>query len=218
MSKRLDLTGTKRGRLTFISFSHIENQSTYWNCKCDCGNICVIKGSGYTKSCGCLSIEAKSKNGKKNKNRQSHKDFIVSRIKIDQKTGCWNWTKSLIKGYARISGRRGKESQLASRYVFKYIKGIDPKDKQVCHTCDNPKCVNPDHLFLGTLKDNFQDMKNKGRSARGVKNSKAKLTESEVKKIRSLKGKLTGVKTAELFDVSHSTIKRIWSGKLWTHI
>lgn len=218
MSKRLDLSGKKRGRLTFLKFSHIKNQATYWECICDCGQQCIIRGSGKTKSCGCLALEAKSKNGKKNKNKQSHKEFILSRIEIDSKTNCWNWTKSLIKGYARIGGIRGKESPLTSRYVFKYLKGIDPKGKQVCHTCDNPKCVNPDHLFLGTLIDNFEDMKDKNRSARGEKNNKAKLTEYEIKKILSLKGKLKRNDVANLFDISSSTIGRIWKKEIWKHI
>lgn len=218
MSPRLNLTGKKRGRLTFIEFNHIKNQSTYWKCKCDCGNTCIVKGAGRTKSCGCLSLEAKSNNGKRNKNKQSHREFILSRVNIDKKTGCWNWNKSLISGYARISGLRGKESPIASRYVYKYIKGVDPEDKQVCHTCDNPKCVNPDHLFLGTIIDNFQDMKNKGRSARGERNNKAKLTEHEVKKIKKLKGKLKRKEIADLFDVSTSTINRVLRGDSWKHI
>lgn len=218
MSKRLDLTKTKRGRLTFIKLAYIKNQSTFWECDCDCGKTTIVRGAGKTQSCGCLALEAKSKNGKKNKNKQSHKEFILSRIEIDTKTNCWNWTKSLIKGYARISGTRSKESPLTSRYVFKYLKGIDPKNKQVCHTCDNPKCVNPDHLFLGTLIDNFKDMKNKGRSARGIKNTKAKLTEYEVKKILSLKGKLNQHEVGRLFNVCGSTISNIWNKRTWKHI
>lgn len=217
MSKRLNLVGQKRGRLTFIEMSHIKNQSTYWKCKCDCGNYCIVRGAGNSKSCGCLSKEAKSKNGKNNKNRQTHKQYILSRIKIDSKTGCWNWTKALIKGYARI-GKKGEDSPLASRYVCKYLKGIDPKGNIVCHTCDNPKCVNPDHLFIGTTLDNFKDMRIKGRSARGERNTQAKLTEKEVKKIRKLENELDSAKVAEIFDISKSTVLSIWSKKTWKHI
>ncbi len=212
------MEGTKRGRLTFIDIAYIRKQATFWNCKCDCGNNIVVWGSGKTKSCGCLAKETKSINGKKNRNNLSPVDFIKSNIEVDDETKCWNWTKSLIDGYARISGRRGRKSVIASRYVYEHIKGEDPGSLQVCHTCDNPKCVNPDHLFLGTQIENFQDMKNKKRSACGVKNFKSKLTEKEVLQIRKIQNKLNPKEIAEIYGVAISTIRRILNRKTWTHI
>ncbi len=105
--KRLNLKGIKRGKLTFIEFSHIENKSTYWKCRCDCGNFITVKGAGKTKSCGCLALKARSINGKNNENKQSPIDFIKTRIKTNDKTGCWEWAASLLEGYARISDKRG---------------------------------------------------------------------------------------------------------------
>jgi len=216
--KKLQLEGKRRGRLKFIKIAYIKNQSTYWECLCDCGNVCEILGAGKTKSCGCLSTEAKSINGLKNKNTQTPIEFIKTRIIIDPKTKCWNWQKSLIKGYARVSGNKGKKSPLVSRYVYEYIKGINPKNKLVCHTCDNPKCVNPDHLFLGTHKDNFKDMREKNRSACGIKNVKAKLTEKEVLQIRKLQNKITIKEMTKIYNVTKTTISRILRRKTWKHI
>lgn len=216
--KKLNLVGKKRGRLTFIEFSHIKNYATYWKCKCSCGNTTTVQGSGNVKSCGCLALIARSKNGKKNKNLQSPIEFIKSRIIIDKKTKCWNWTKSLIKGYARMTNTRNKESALVSRYVYKCIKGKDPSGMLVCHTCDNPKCVNPDHLFLGTHIDNFRDMRNKGRSAKGIKNNKAKLTNKDVLEIRKLIPKLKMVELARIYGVTRTTIGDIKYRRSWKHI
>lgn len=80
--------------------------------------------------------------------------------------GCWYWTGSLSnKGYGRILVN-GKNA-LASRVSYQLYKG-DPSSLFVCHHCDNPACVNPDHLFLGTAVDNMRDMANKGRNFKPV--------------------------------------------------
>ncbi len=112
----------------------------------------------------------------------------------------------------------GRKSEIASRYVYEHIKGIDPGNKCVCHTCDNPKCVNPNHLFLGTYLDNFEDMKNKKRSACGIKNFKAKLTEKEVLQIRRLHRKLNIKELIDIYEVDESTIRRVIKRETWKHI
>ena len=81
------------------------------------------------------------------------------------KSACWNWTGSLNeKGYGlfRIGGRKGK-AEKAHRVSWEMFNGPIPENLHVLHLCDNRKCVNPEHLFLGTHQDNMKDMMTKGR-------------------------------------------------------
>jgi hypothetical protein len=89
----------------------------------------------------------------------------------------------------------------------------------VRHDCDNPRCVNPDHLFVGTRRDNLQDMKAKGRHLYGERNSQAKLTNKKVREIRRLwGGGATQRHIAKLFDVAPITISRIIRGERWASV
>lgn len=93
------------------------------------------------------------------------------------------------------------------------------QDEQVLHTCDNPPCVNPNHLFIGTNQDNMNDMFAKGRNAKGEKHGCAKLTEADVQKIRTLHKEWWSVKyLSKKFNVTRSTIYLIIHRKIWTHI
>lgn len=82
-------------------------------------------------------------------------------------TGCWIWNASVDKdGYGYFHTKtvtRGAKMQRAHRVSYQMYKGSIPKGKVVCHTCDTPSCVNPHHLFVGTHKENMQDMVNKKR-------------------------------------------------------
>ena len=100
---------------------------------------------------------------------------------IDKKTGCWNWIGSRFpNGYGQST-----YAQYAHRASWLLFKGEIPKNKYVLHKCDNPSCVNPDHLFLGDQFDNMRDCSTKGRSARGSKNGQSKITEEKAIEIRS---------------------------------
>lgn len=130
-------------------------------------------------------------------------------------SGCWLWTGSVeIHGYGRIANN--KKIYLAHRISYSLFKGFIG-DKFVLHHCDNPPCVNPDHLFLGTQLDNIKDRNSKNRQGRGEKIS-SKLTEKDILKIRALKGKLTQVQIAKKFSLSVGHVHLILKKRSWRHI
>lgn len=103
--------------------------------------------------------------------------------------GCWDWTAGLFSnGYGQF--RKGNLKLKAHRVAYMITFGSIPSGKLVCHHCDNKRCVNPSHLFIGTHKDNAQDREKKGRHPHkgvqrfGVKNSAAKIDPTIVKFIR----------------------------------
>jgi transcriptional regulator of aromatic amino acid metabolism len=148
------------------------------------------------------------------------KSRIRGRYVVNPSTGCWNWKLSTIgKGYGQLHVRHLKE-RFAHRVAYRAFKGDIPADTDVLHTCDNKLCVNPSHLFLGTKKDNAQDMKAKDRHLYGELNTEAKLTEKQVLQIHRLY-KAGGVSTYQLadrFGVSQSTIWKILKGHRWEHV
>jgi len=134
-------------------------------------------------------------------------------------SGCWIWQGSACGdgyGFFQINGKRYKPH----RYSFEHYNGPIPKGMFVCHKCDIPLCVNPAHLWLGTLQDNHNDMMIKGRHGYGKQlgknNPSAKLTEQQVLEIRSLPG--PNWKLAIQYNVSKNTIDCIKNRKSWTHL
>jgi hypothetical protein len=99
-------------------------------------------------------------------------------------------------------------------------RGVIPAGMFVCHSCDNPSCVNIDHLFLGTHKENMRDMKSKGRQANGERQHLAKLSEDQVTWIRKLwvAGRMTLKEVGDLFGVSDSTVLAIHQRRTWSHV
>lgn len=127
--------------------------------------------------------------------------------------GCWNWTGTLNnKGYGRFQFE-GK-SYGAHRVAFAVGKNTAlPGIVVVCHRCDNPRCMNPEHLFLGTLDDNNQDMRAKGRARapKGEASPKCKLTEKDIADIRA--SALRQADLCRLYGISDGHMSRIISGK-----
>jgi len=133
--------------------------------------------------------------------------------------GCWIWLGGFNdKGYGVLHNNR---TCYAHRYSWELVYGpIKSQLAFVCHTCDNPKCVNPNHLFLGDNNDNVQDKVSKGRQARGHRPGIDKLTEEKVKEIRQLytTGQYTCRQLATQFSVSKSTIIAVIARKQWKHV
>jgi DNA-binding CsgD family transcriptional regulator len=134
--------------------------------------------------------------------------------------GCWEWTGALMgKGYGflKIPGTRKQIG--AHRLSFLIHHGPLPDDALVCHTCDNPKCVKPSHLFAGSASDNLQDMKHKDRHLNGARNGQAKLTDDKVRQIHRMNRKgLSQGKIAKSFGIAQSTVFKILNGQRWEHI
>ena len=140
--------------------------------------------------------------------------------KIAKGDGCWEWTASLAgKGYGQMKLPKQRKQEYSHRLAYMIYKGEIPKGIDVCHQCDNPKCCNPDHLFLGTRKENLQDMKQKNRHLNGEKNAGAKLTEEDVVKIKAcLAAGMSQTQIAKAFNVQQMAISRIKTGDRWAHV
>ena len=132
---------------------------------------------------------------------------------------CWLWTGHIgTNGYGYVCIWPGKQL-LAHRVAHELTYGplLLPK-LYVCHTCDNSRCVNPGHLFLGTQKDNMTDAHHKNRMPVGEQMTNAKLTESDVLFIRSKSGTISMSRLARLFNCNYKTIWAIVHNKSWKHV
>jgi hypothetical protein len=110
--------------------------------------------------------------------------------RVKKTDGCWEYTGGKSpKGYGwvYVGMRKGKMHYMrANRLSWIYCHGEIPEGMLVCHKCDNPSCVRPDHLFLGTHKDNYADSQQKQRHSHGARNGNTKLNEADVEVIREL--------------------------------
>lgn len=131
-------------------------------------------------------------------------------------SGCWLWTGANDghRGYGRL--KLGKRKISSHRYSYEIHKGPIGDGLCVLHACDNPYCVNPDHLFVGTQQDNVDDKVRKNRQAKGLTSHAAKLSEAQVLEIR--KDKRTHRACAAAFGVSKTTVRRIKSRAIWQHL
>lgn len=152
---------------------------------------------------------------------QAHLDDESERFwdKVRKGNSCWIWTGSRTKqGYGNFHSGDGKPIK-SHRYMLTEIKDVDIDGKVVRHKCDNPSCVNPDHLELGDQEQNMSDAVKRDRTASGSKNSQSKLTRSEVKEIKELlDDDVTQKEIAKMFGVTRGCISKISSGKNWTEV
>lgn len=130
--------------------------------------------------------------------------------------GCWVWIAKLTKGYGQF--RFNKRLIGAHRFSYQLYRGEIPKGLLVCHHCDNPMCVNPDHLFLGTDGDNHKDRARKGRNnnQNGERSPSHKLSENDV--IEIFHSDKKNADLAKQFNVSLTSIYRIKNGKKWKYL
>jgi hypothetical protein len=184
-------------------------------------NMCVLH---TCENIGCVNPDHLFL-GSRMEKRNYKKTPILQRLEnhIVNKDNCWLTDLALSHGYPVLrSTKRGEKSKslMASRVIYEAYYGEIPEGMFVCHHCDNPLCVNPKHLFLGTPKDNSYDMTCKGRQAKGNELPQAKLTENQVREINLLlyEGNLSTSKIAKLFGVAVNTIQDIKNGQTWKHI
>jgi hypothetical protein len=160
-------------------------------------------------------------------------DTLENRLwaKIEKRspTECWPWLANKNnKGYGMIRRGGSLPKALAHRVVFEISNGAIPEGLVVMHSCDNPACCNPDHLTIGTMLDNCRDMIAKGRKVvgwnpankppirKGEEHGNAKLSEVQAREIKA-----SSEKTAllcEKYGVKRDVIKRIRSGRSWSHL
>lgn len=145
-------------------------------------------------------------------------DTFEQHLKLNDETGCMEWQRSTDKdgyGYVQANGKLMR----AHRVAYQRAKGPIPKGDWVLHRCDNPRCCNPDHLFLGDCRSNVDDKVTKGRHAFGEKGGRAKLTEDQVRSIRAEYDKGDRqVDLAARYGVHQTQISLIVTRKEWAHV
>ena len=129
-------------------------------------------------------------------------------------SGCWIWNGAVTAaGYGLAKSNYRNKTASAHRIAYEAFIGEIPDGMIIAHACDNPLCVNPNHLWLATHKENSQDMVGKQRSAKKERCGKSKLTEEQVKFIRE--SSLSTYKLGAMFGVTASNIGYVKNGKTW---
>lgn len=206
-----DRVGDRYGHLVVLRLVSylVDKEKTVWLCRCDCGREIKTYGSNLgrsTRSCGCSK-----KDGHVHR-RTSAADFWNALVR--QPTGCWELHKDVTRpgenGYARA--RFNTRRVLGHRLAWELTNGPIPVGMQVCHRCDNRRCCNPAHLFLGTARDNSLDCLSKERLIR-------RLYAPQVHCIFLMgRAGIEQHRLARMFRVSRATVSDIYCGRTWARL
>lgn len=215
------IDGTKLTPLMFVKLPRAKGGNRAYLCKCDCGKETTVSISdlrlGKVKSCRCGWTE------RAQNRRYTLTEFQTAFFaKVNKGKSCWIWTAYANEdGYGITSFRGRLMGAHRASWIIHY--GDIPEDMRVLHHCDNPPCVNPEHLFLGTQLDNMRDCAAKGRirsgEKRGENNPISPLKNADVFEIRRLA--MTGrtrIEIAKEFGVCRQSIDAIVNRETWTHI
>jgi hypothetical protein len=168
--------------------------------------------AAYLQFIGALEI----KNERNRRSRLPAEDRFW--FSVNKTESCWHWTGTTSpRGYGKL--KHNKQDWRAHRFSWVMHFGAIPKGLNVLHRCDNPSCVNPSHLFLGTHSDNHKDKVSKNRQAKGSRSGQSKLTEQIVLQMRHRHS--LGRTYAELgreFGVSNVAARLAVIGRTWTHV
>jgi hypothetical protein len=134
----------------------------------------------------------------------------------ENENNCWICTSHSKDDFGHIPFRRNGY-YYAHRYIYAKYYGDITSEQIVRHKCDNPSCINVEHLEIGTHQDNVRDRVERNRSAKGEGNGRSKLSEKDVELIK-LNTTHTRTELANMYEVDDNVIYQIWKGKTWKHI
>lgn len=146
---------------------------------------------------------------------EQYAEKFWKRVDKSSPTGCWVW-----QGYCQKFGHGwlGSRFGLAHRFAWSLLRG--PLDAKACllHHCDNPPCVNPEHLYVGDRQDNMRDKVARNRIQKGQDSPKARLTDADVLEIRRLRYEVGAAELAKRFGVTMNYVYQIQRREAWKHL
>lgn len=190
-------------------------------CHCGCGGKTSIYPKAYVKRGIKKGDHAKflqGHAGRRGKESVPLSGRFWNLVATGDPQECWEWQGGRFpSGYGRVMER--KTPFLAHRFAYSSANGEIPDGLVVRHSCDNPPCCNPNHLLLGTHKDNMGDALERGRTARGERSGSAVLTDGEVKELRRRRSGGESIsQLAREKKMSRAAIRQAIKGETWSHV